>query len=251
MPLKHRCWHTSPPAKDQLQHLRAQSADYANDRSDIGTTSSNGQPAAPPRPIRRLRQRRGPVGYSRDAAAAWSRQGAACTAKDAHDEDALGGARAALGAIEGAALKAGARANAWETLGRGAFVCRSAPKLAALDAAFHFRKDGFVDACAAPGGFCQYLSAKGSRGAALSLVGCNSDGKGARWEAPADDRVVVVEGDVYEKGRRDALVAAAPPSVVLCLGDGAHDSSSGALDQDSAIARLALAEPAVAVSCLE
>jgi 23S rRNA U2552 (ribose-2'-O)-methylase RlmE/FtsJ len=208
-----------------LQHLHAQSADYANaaDRSDVVET----------------------------LAAAWSRQGAPCTAKDARDEDALGGARAALGAIESSSLKAArARANAWETLGKGAFVCRSALKLAALDAAFHFRKDGFVDACAAPGGFCQYLSAKGSRGAALSLVGCNSDGKGARWEAPADDRVVVVEGDVYEKGRRDALVAAAPPSVMLCLGDGAHDASSGALDQDSAIARLALAELAVAASCL-
>ena len=167
-----------------LQHLHAQSADYANaaDRSDVVET----------------------------LAAAWSRQGAPCTAKDARDEDALGGARAALGAIESSSLKAArARANAWETLGKGAFVCRSALKLAALDAAFHFRKGGFVDACAAPGGFCQYLSAKGSRGAALSLVGCNTDGKGARWEAPADDRVVVVEGDVYEKGRRDALVAAA------------------------------------------
>ena len=208
-----------------LQHLHAQSADYANaaDRSDIVET----------------------------LAAAWSRQGATRTAKDAHDEDALGGARAALGEVESSTLKAArARANAWETLGKGAFVCRSALKLAALDAAFHFRKDGFVDACAAPGGFCQYLSAKGSRGAALSLVGRNADGKGATWEAPADDRVVVVEGDVYEKRRRDALVAAAPPSVTLCLGDGAHDSSSGAPDQDSAIARLALAELAVAVACL-
>ena len=174
-----------------LQHLHAQSADYANaaDRSDILAT----------------------------LAAAWSPPGAARAANAAPAGNALGGARAALGDIESSSLKAArARANAWETLGKGAFVCRSALKLAALDAAFHFRKDGFVDACAAPGGFCQYLSAKGSRGAALSLVGRNADGKGATWEAPADDRVVVVEGDVYEKGRRDALVDAAPPAVMLC-----------------------------------
>ena len=57
-----------------LQHLHAQSADYANaaDRADIVET----------------------------LAAAWSRQGAARTAKDAKDEDALGGARSALGEVE-------------------------------------------------------------------------------------------------------------------------------------------------------
>ena len=107
-----------------LQHLHAQSADYPNsaDRSDIVAT----------------------------LAAAWSRRGAPRTAKDAIDEDALGGARSALGEIESSSLKAArARANAWETLGKGAFVCRSALKLAALDAAFRFKKDGFVAACAA------------------------------------------------------------------------------------------------------
>lgn len=208
-----------------LRHLHAQSDDYANagDRSDVVAT----------------------------LAGAWSRRRAPRTPREAEDEDALSGARAALGAVDATALKAArARANAWETLGKGPFVCRSALKLAALDVALDLRKDGFVDACAAPGGFCQYLSDKGATGAALSLVGRNRDGTGVTWDAPADDKVAVVAGDVYDAGSRDALIRAAPRTVTLCLGDGAHDTSSGAPDQDAAIARLALAELAVAVRAL-
>ena len=86
-----------------LQHLHAQSADYANaaDRSDIVET----------------------------LAAAWSRQGAPRTAKDATDEDALGGARSALGEVESSSLKAArARANAWETLGNCLLYTSPSPR---------------------------------------------------------------------------------------------------------------------------
>ena len=85
-----------------LQHLHAQSADYANaaDRADIVET----------------------------LAAAWSRQGAARTAKDAKDEDALGGARSALGACShprsNAAPSYDPRADKWETLSDIGFVVK-------------------------------------------------------------------------------------------------------------------------------
>ena len=182
---------------------------------------------------------------------------------DAAGERRLSAARETLGAAGDAASRREARAwaNPYEPLGRGTFVCRSALKLCALDAAYDLVKDGgdVVDVCAAPGGCAEYAAFRGAaRVVATSLAGANGDGEGAAWRVgDLGGRVELVlgpdgKGDVYDAATRDAVVAAATRArrPTLVVADGGFDAADHAPDQDAAAGRLCRCEFAVAVAAL-
>ena len=182
---------------------------------------------------------------------------------DAAGERRLSAARETLGAAGDAASRREARAwaNPYEPLGRGPFVCRSALKLCALDAAYDLVKDGgdVVDVCAAPGGCAEYAAFRGAaRVVATSLAGANGDGEGAAWRVgDLGGRVELAlgpdgKGDVYDAATRDAVVAAATRArrPTLVVADGGFDAADHAPDQDAAAARLCRCEFAVAVAAL-
>ncbi|KAJ1454833.1 FtsJ-like methyltransferase-domain-containing protein [Pelagophyceae sp. CCMP2097] len=199
-------------------------------------------------------------------------------------EALLVSARAALGGIErGAYLRARSAVSDFEAVGKGAFVCRSALKLAELDAVAHLVPESegtfrFVDVCAAPGGFCEYVlwrcASRQQRavGWSMSLSGHNADGFGASmnrdlWKTSAVladvDRslgdVHAVDGDgsgdLYLRANTDALKEAvlrragkeAAPRPLLVVGDGGFDAARDVDDQDTALQRLALCETACAI----
>ena len=195
--------------------------------------------------------------------ASWALRGV--LSGDAAGEERLAAARSALGECEaGAVGEARSWSNPYEGLGRETFVCRSALKLAALDAAFGLvgERCGFVDVCAAPGGFSEYASWRcaslGGRatGVATSLVGANGDGSGAEWRAgDCGGAVAFLDGDVYDEATRRRVVEAAMgrlggarPSLVVA--DGGFDANAGAADQDLGAAKLVACEFAVAVAAL-
>ncbi|KAJ8613247.1 hypothetical protein CTAYLR_004549 [Chrysophaeum taylorii] len=167
------------------------------------------------------------------------------------EESELVEARSALGGIETKALRA-ARAALDPFDNTKLFVCRSALKLAELDAISGFSLRGrFVDVCAAPGGFSEYLSWRGCEGYAMSLRGPNENGVGVDYCGTPCATVVEGDGtgDIYDRGNARALVDAANPADV-CVADGGFDSNKNATDQDAALERLALCEAAIALSVL-
>lgn len=161
--------------------------------------------------------------------------------------------RSSLGALDPATLaSARAACNPCEQLGRAGFVCRSALKLANLDALCDFElcSGTFVDVCAAPGGFSEYLVFRGATGFAMSLAGENSDGVGL------DRRVSSVQwvdgdgtGDIYKRANADELARRAFPAS-LVVADGGFDACRDVDDQDAALGRLAVCETAVAIASL-
>ena len=181
-----------------------------------------------------------------DAAAAWSRQGAPCTAKTraTRTRSAARSARSARSrAVRSRRPAPGERLG---DAGQGRLrlplgpEARGARPRSTLKRWLRRRVRG-------AGRLLPVPERQGSRGAALSLVDGARDGKGARREAPADDRVVVVEGDVYEKGRRDALVAAARHPCAL---PGRRRARRAERALDKTQPSLAGARAAVAASCL-
>lgn len=156
-------------------------------------------------------------------------------------------ARSALGALDHRAfLRARAACNPCENLKKGWFVCRSALKLANLNAISGFRLKGkFLDLCSAPGGFGEYLSANGSHGFGMSLRGCNGDGQGLDvlvgrqiWGPKGD-------GNLYDRDNCRAVVEASGPAD-LCVCDGGFQANRNEIDQDAKLERLALCEAATA-----
>lgn len=179
------------------------------------------------------------------------------------DTDALAElelARIALGGLDRSSfLAARAACNPCEGLKNGGFVCRSALKLANLDAMTNWslcsRLVRYVDVCSAPGGFTEYIwwrSEGKASGWAISLRGSNDDGEGVALKG--SKRAISVwgptgNGDIYVHANADSLIEAARP-VQLCVADGGFEANRDAKDQDLRLERLALCEAAVAWASL-
>ena len=172
------------------------------------------------------------------------------------EEAALASLREELGNLDRTDFsEARSFCNAYEALGKCGYVCRSAVKLANLDdiVGGALTKDTrrFADACAAPGGFSQYiLSRSKARGLAMTLRGKNADGNGLEM-FPQENLEVFYgndgSGDVYVNGKAFAEIAK-PCDLVVC--DGGFDHSRNHIDQDRALERLAKCEFAVVLEAL-
>jgi len=157
------------------------------------------------------------------------------------------------------------------------FVNRSAVKLANLNASVGFvltqvadaDSFHFVDLCAAPGGFSEYIfhhcgqrmsATSMIRGFGMSLVGSNEHGKGLAWKVDNYDapqmqyRICAGKdgtGDIYNWDNTLALVRdinKTPIHAVLC--DGGVDAQRDHEDQEALVQKLVVCQAATALSVL-
>ena len=169
------------------------------------------------------------------------------TVRDQGDEALLATLRSKLGEVEPWEFrKARGMANPYEGLGNGGYVCRSGLKLAELDDLAQMTKgERFIDVCAAPGGFSQYLIHRGLSGVAMSLCGENRDGRGLEMRF-SHSKLQILEGDLYDDATLEALIAPAD----LVVADGGFDASRDNPDQDASLVPLVVREFVVALRSL-
>jgi cap1 methyltransferase len=180
--------------------------------------------------------------------------------------------------------KARRACNPVEALGEGRagglnnlFVNRSAIKLANLNASLGFvltqaATDGgfnFVDLCAAPGGFSEYLFHHCTehypmnapvRGFGMSLVGTNEHGKGTDWRVDNYDTSTMQyrictgsdgTGDIYKWDNVLALlrdIGSLPIHAVVC--DGGVDAQRDHEHQEQVSQKLVICQAAAALAIL-
>lgn len=179
-------------------------------------------------------------------------------------------------------LQARKACNPFEVLGEGRagglnkyFVNRSAIKLANINAALNFvitRPKGcntfhFVDLCAAPGGWSEYLAHhcinmgySCVRGYGMSLIGRNENGRGTRWNLEEEESPMFAykiikgvdgTGDIYNWENIKTMVheiGEIPIDAVVC--DGGMEEQRDQENQEEVAQKLVICEAAAALSVL-